>query len=130
MSDEEPARDAGYDDFLDAVAEGESYYLACPEGHGSLPPQQVCPDCGETALDEQPLPETGTIVAHNVVHVPTPRFQEDTPYATAVVDFGPVSVTGQVRGMEPAAVENGMEVTVDVGQTETDGDRLLVFEPV
>ncbi|MFB6109297.1 MAG: Zn-ribbon domain-containing OB-fold protein [Halodesulfurarchaeum sp.] len=129
MSDE-PTRDAGYDDFLDAVDAGEAYYLACPAGHGSLPPQHVCPDCGATDMSEEPLPDVGTILAHTVVHVPTPRFQEDTPYATAVVDFGPVSVTGQVRGIEPAAVENGMDVTIGLGQTETDGDRLLLFEPV
>ncbi|AOW80346.1 hypothetical protein HTSR_1166 [Halodesulfurarchaeum formicicum] len=129
MSDE-PARDAGYDDFLDAIAEGEPYYLECPEGHGSLPPRQVCPDCGASELSESELPEVGTIVAHNVVHVPTPRFLDDTPYATAIVDFGPVNVTGQVRGLDPQDVENGQDVTITIGETETDGDRLVVFEPV
>ena len=128
MSDE--ARDAGYDDFLDAVADGEPYYLECDQGHGSLPPRQVCPDCGDAELTETPLPATGTVEAHNVVHVPTPRFQNDTPYATAIVDFGPVSVTGQVRGVDPQAVENGMEVSISLARTETDGDRVLVFEPV
>lgn len=127
MSDE--ARDEGYDDFLDAVGEGEPYYLECDQGHGSLPPRQVCPDCGDSELDEAALPQVGTIEAHNVVHVPTPRFQDDTPYATAIVDFGPVSVTGQVRGVDPQDVENGMEVTIDIDRTETDGDRVLVFEP-
>lgn len=127
MSDE-PARDAGYDDFLDAVEDGTPYYLECSNGHGSLPPRHVCPDCGDSELSETELPEFGTIQAHNVVHVPTPRFQEDTPYATAIVDFGPVSITGQVRGMEPQGVENGLEVTVDIDRTETDEDRLLVFD--
>ncbi len=127
MSDE--ARDEGYDDFLDAVGEGEPYYLECDQGHGSLPPRQVCPDCGDSELDEATLPRVGTIEAHNVVHVPTPRFQDDTPYATAIVDFGPVSVTGQVRGVDPQDVENGMDVTIDIDRTETDGDRVLVFDP-
>ncbi len=127
MSDE-PARDAGYDDFLDAIEEGEPSYLECPNGHGSLPPRAVCPDCGSTELDDKPLPGTGTIEAHNVVHVPTPRFKDDTPYATAIVDFGPVSVTGQVRGTDPAAVENGLSVQIDVDRTETDDDRLIVFD--
>ncbi len=127
MSDE-PVRDAGYDDFLDAVEEGSPFYLECPEGHGSLPPRHVCPECGDSDLTEVDLPKPGTIVAHNVVHVPTPRFEEDTPYATAIVDFGPVSVTGQVRNEDPQAVENGQSVTIDTDQTETDGDRLLVFD--
>ena len=128
MSDE--ARDEGYDDFLDAVADGEAYYLECDQGHGSLPPRQVCPDCGDSELATTTLPAKGIIEAHNVVHVPTPRFQDDTPYATAIVDFGPVSVTGQVRDVDPHEVENGMEVTLSVDRTETDGDRVLVFDPV
>ena len=129
MSDDE-VRDAGYDDFLDAVEAGEPFYLECAEGHGSLPPRHVCPECGSSELERVELPTAGTIVAHNVVHVPTPRFAEDTPYATAIVDFGPVSVTGQVRGVDPQSVENGREVTIDTDRTETDADRLLVFDPV
>jgi uncharacterized OB-fold protein len=129
MSDE-PARDAGYDDFLDAVAEGEAYYLECPAGHGSLPPRNVCPDCGASPLADADLPANGTIEAHTVVHVATPRFQEDTPYVTAVVDLGPVSVTGQVRGIEPSDIENGQEVSIDIGRSETDDDRVVIFEPM
>jgi hypothetical protein len=129
MSDDE-VRDAGYDDFLDAVEEAEPFYLECPDGHGSLPPRQVCPECGRSELERVDLPTAGTIVAHNVVHVPTPRFAEDTPYATAIVDFGPVSVTGQVRGVDPQSVENGQEVTIDTDRTETNEDRLVVFDPV
>lgn len=129
MSDD-PAGDAGYDELLDAIESGEGYYLECPEGHGSFPPRHVCPHCGDRELEEQPLPETGTIQAHTVVHVPTPRFADDAPYATAVVDFGPVTLTGQVTGVDPSAVENRETVTVDVGRTETDDERLVVFEPV
>ncbi|MFB6085775.1 MAG: Zn-ribbon domain-containing OB-fold protein [Halodesulfurarchaeum sp.] len=129
MSDE-PVRDAGYDDFLDAVGEGSAFYLECPEKHGSLPPRQVCPECGSGELDRTDLPEVGTIVVHNVVHVPTPRFADDTPYATAIADFGPLSLTGQVRIDDPHAVENGQDVTLDTDVTDTNEDRLLVFDLV
>lgn len=126
----ETVRDAGYDDLLDAIGAGNPYYLECPEGHGSFPPRHVCPHCGATSLSESPLPETGEIEAHTLVHVPTPRFLDDAPYVTAVVDFGPVRLTGQVMGMEPETVENGTNVTVEVERTETGDERLLVFEPV
>lgn len=129
MSDEK-ARDAGYDDLMDALEEGEPYYLECPEGHGSLPPRHACPQCGARDLSEEPFPEAGTIEAHTIVHVPTPRFTEDTPYVTAVVDFGAVKITGQVLGVDHDAVENGDQVSIDAGRTETDGERLIVFEPV
>ena len=126
---EDHVRDGGYDDLLDAIAEGQPYYLECPEGHGSFPPRQVCPYCGAAELAETPLPETGQIEAHTVVHVPTPRFVDDAPYVTAVANFGPVRLTGQVTGLSPDEVENGQEIVVDVGRTQTGGERLLVFEP-
>jgi hypothetical protein len=129
MSDDEPARDAGYDDLLDAIEDGEPYYLECAEGHGSLPPRHACPHCGDRDLEETTLPETGTIEAHTTVHVPTPRFLEDAPYVTAVVDFGSVAITGQLIGVDHDQVENGDSVTIDVGRTETDDERLIVFEP-
>lgn len=128
MSDEQ-ARDAGFDDLIDAIEDGQPYYLECSQGHGSLPPRHACPHCGARELQEEPFPDSGTIEAHTVIHVPTPRFTDDTPYVTAVVDFGAVKITGQVIGLEPEAVENGAEVAIDLGRTETDGEPLVVFEP-
>lgn len=130
MSDEESVRDAGYDDLLEAIESGDPYYLECEEGHGSFPPRHVCPKCGARELTERALPGSGTVEAHTKVHVPTPRFQDDAPYVTAVVEFGPVSLTGQVKGIAPDDVENGLEVSVDVARTQTDEDKLIVFEPV
>lgn len=120
-------RYAGFDDFLDAVAAGEPEYLLCPAGHASLPRQRVCPECGERDLRERALPTEGTIEAHTVVHVPAPAFADDAPYATALAAFGPLELTGVVRGVDPSAVEYGLPVELEVGETETDGDRLLVF---
>jgi len=125
MTDE--TRDAGYDDWLDAVESGESYYLKCPNGHGSLPPRHACPQCADRNLAEEPLPESGEIAAHTVVHVATPRFVDDVPYATAVAAFGPVRLTGVVRGVEPDEVANGATVEAAVGESETTGERLLVL---
>jgi uncharacterized OB-fold protein len=125
MSDE--VRDAGYDDFLDALAEGEGHYLECAEGHGSLPPRSVCPHCGDRDLSETPLPETGTVDSCSTIHVPTPSFADDAPYVVAVVDFGSVRLTGQVRAT-PENVEVGTEVSPGVGETATTGERLVTFE--
>lgn len=127
MSDD--VRDAGYDDWLDAVEEGQAYYLECPEGHGSLPPRRVCPDCGATDLEEVDLPGVGVIETFTITHVPTPAFEDDAPYATAVANFGPVSVTGQVVGIDVEDVENGLEVELDVTVSATTGERVLGFSP-
>ena len=131
MTDSESVRDEGYDEFLDALAaeDMDGYYLECPNGHGSLPPRRACPHCGETALEETPLPDDGRVVTYTVVHVPTPQFEADAPYVTAIADFGSVRLTGIVRGIDPDTVETGLTVWPTVEETETTGRRLLVFRP-
>ncbi|MFC7155393.1 Zn-ribbon domain-containing OB-fold protein [Halomarina halobia] len=121
-------RNEGFDDLLDAIEAGEGYYLRCPDGHGSLPPRRVCPHCGARDLDERPLPESGTVATYTVVRVPTPQFDEDAPYATAVVDFGTVRLTGIVDA-DPEAVETGMTVGATLGESTTTGERLVRFVP-
>lgn len=128
MSDDE-VRDAGFDDWFDRLEAGDPTYLACPNGHGSLPPRRVCPDCGATDLTEEPVPEAGRIETVTVTHVPTPSFEADAPYAAAVADFGPVSLTGQVVGIDPDDVEVGATVTLECTVSETTGDRVVAFRP-
>lgn len=123
------ARDDGYDDWLDAVNAGDAYYLECPNGHGSLPPRRVCPQCGVADLAAEPLPDTGTVETVTVVHIATPRLADDAPYATVIADFGPVRVTGMTRGVDPSEVEVGTSVAPAVGESETTGERVLLLEP-
>ncbi|ELY59621.1 Zn-ribbon domain-containing OB-fold protein [Natronolimnohabitans innermongolicus] len=127
---ESETRDAGFDEWLDAAEEDDAYFLECPEGHGSLPPRRVCPDCGATDLEEVPLPDTGEIRTFTVTHVPTPAFEEDAPYATAVASFGSVRITGQIVGIDLERVETGLEVEIEVTVSETTGERVLSFTPV
>ncbi|MGQ3412184.1 Zn-ribbon domain-containing OB-fold protein [Natrinema sp. LN54] len=130
MSDSEnEVHDAGFDDWLAAAEEGDAYYLECANGHGSLPPRRVCPDCGSTDLAEADLPETGEIQTFTVTHVPTPAFEDDAPYATAVVDFGSVRLTGQVVGIDPEAVETGLSVELEITVSETTGERVIGLRP-
>jgi uncharacterized OB-fold protein len=125
----EETRDAGYDDFLDALAEGEPYYLESTSGNGWLPPRRIDPDTGEREFTEEPLPETGEILTSTVTHVAGPSFAADAPFVVAVADFGPVRITGQVRGVDNEDVEIGQTVEIGIGESES-GDRIVVFEPV
>lgn len=122
-------RNEGYDDWLDAIEAGKGYYLDCPNGHGSLPPRRVCTHCGEPELTERPLADSGSLETHTVVHVATPQLEDDTPYITAIAEFGPVRLTGMLRGGDPGSVEPALEVVLSVETTETTGDRVLVFRP-
>ncbi|WP_159902130.1 Zn-ribbon domain-containing OB-fold protein [Salinirussus salinus] len=135
MSEDGP-RDAGYDDFLDAVEAGEPYYLESPSGNGWLPPREFDPETGERELTEEPLPETGEVLTKTVVNVAGPSFADDAPYIVAVAQFGPVRLTGQIRvegqkrGVGSEEVEVGQAVEIDVGHNETEGERVVVLEPV
>jgi hypothetical protein len=119
--------DAGYDEWLEAVDNGEGYYLRCAEGHGSLPPRRVCPHCGSTDLDHEPLPATGTVETYTVCYVGGPDFEDEGPYATVVADFDDVRLTGVARGVDPEDVTVGMVVEPVVGTNRTTGDDLLVL---
>jgi uncharacterized OB-fold protein len=130
MSDDDVVRDGGYDDFLDAVEEGEPYYLAGSGDNGWLPPRIRNPETGERDLSEEPLPDTGEVLTLTTVYVSGPSFVDDAPYVVAIVDFGPVQITGQVRGVDPDNVEIGQSVEIGADRTETTGERLVVFDPI
>ncbi|MFC7021381.1 MULTISPECIES: Zn-ribbon domain-containing OB-fold protein [Haloarcula] len=125
----EAAPDGQYDAWLDAIEAGEGYYLECANGHGWLPPRRICPECRSRDLGEERLPDSGKVTTHTTITVPTPQFEDDAPYVTAVADFGSVSITGMVRGIDPEDVEIGTVVGVEVGERVTTGDRAVVFRP-
>lgn len=129
MTDFETARDGAFDDWLDAIEEGEPHYLECGEGHGFLPPRRICPECGSREMTEEVLPETGVVETFTVINVAAPDFSEDTPYTTAIAQFGPVRITGVMPDIDSEEVETGMEVKIALGERETTGDDLVLFEP-
>jgi uncharacterized OB-fold protein len=119
-------REDGYDDLLDAVETGSGYYLACSNGHGSLPPREVCPTCGDADLSQTSLPQRGTVVTFTEVAVPTPRFAGDRP-VVAIAEFGAVRLTGRVDSDHTIAIGDPVEPAVG---TAPDGQRHLVFRTV
>lgn len=122
------ARDAGFDDLLDAIDAEGPFYLACPDGHGSLPPRRLCPECHSQELVQEPLPTTGEITTYTVVAVPAPRFSDEAPYVTAIVNFGPVHLTGQVRGVDPDDVTVGQRVSLAVDRGVDPDERFVAFD--
>ena len=126
MSD---SRHAGFDDFLDAVEQGEPYYLEGTEGDGYLPPRRIDAATGTEELSESSLPETGELLTYTQTHVASPEFADDAPFVVAIAEFGPVKITGQVRDIDPEDVEIGQEVELGIDYTETKDKRVLVFTP-
>lgn len=118
-----------HDEFCEAIEAGDPFYLACPEGHGLVPPRRVCPHCGAQTLTAEPLPGPGQVQASTVVHVATSAFADNVPYVTAIAEFGPVSLTGVITESTADTVEKGTPVTVNIDRTETRQRPTLVFEP-
>lgn len=125
MSDE--IQNDGYDQALDAIDAGEPYALECPNGHQSMPPRRVCPECGESELEEVDVPVSGDLLSYNVTYVPTPDFKEDVPFVLGIAEFGDVRLTGRVQA-DAEDVEIGMPVEVGLGESETTERPLIVFE--
>jgi hypothetical protein len=123
------ADDEGFTEWRDALDTDEPYYLECENGHGSLPPRRVCPRCGSRDLSEQSLPETGSVETFTAVHIAPPQFVDDVPYVTAIASFGPVQITGVLRGVDHEDVESGLAVTPTVETTETKYEPLVVLRP-
>lgn len=119
-----------YDEWVDALADGEGFYFACPEGHGSLPPRRTCPHCGATDLTQELLPETGALDTFSVLHVATPRFAAETPYAVGIADFGPVRLTGVVRDIDFDEIETGLSVEPGVDRTAGTDEPVVVLRPI
>jgi hypothetical protein len=123
----EDIRNEGYDDAIDAIGEGDPYYLECSNGHASMPPRRLCPECGDDDLSEVDMPTSGELISYNVTYVPTPDFADDTPYVLGIAEFGDVRLTGQIRA-EADDVEVGMPVSVGLDESETTGERLIAFD--
>ena len=120
-------RDEGYDEWIEAIEKDEGYALECSNGHGSLPPRRLCPECGDSELERRPLPDSGTLDTFSTIHVATPAFTEDAPYVVAIADFGLVRLTSQLRGVEEPEV--GIRVGAGIEDRKTEEEPLLVFRP-
>lgn len=119
-----------FDDFAAAIDAGEAHYLACEAcGEATLPPREICPDCGGTDLTETPLPERGEVLSFTEISVTIPKFQGETPYTCVLAEVADgLSLTGQLRGGTAEAVAIGDEVVVGVESRES-GTPVVTFRP-
>jgi|AntRauTorcE11898_2_1112593.scaffolds.fasta_scaffold45722_2 uncharacterized OB-fold protein len=125
MSDE--IQNDGYDQAIEAIGQGEPYAFECPNGHQSMPPRRVCPECGESDLDEVDIPTSGELLTYNVTHVPTPDFKADVPFVLGIAEFGDVRLTGIVEA-DADEVEIGIPVELGLGESETTERPLITFD--
>ena len=120
-----------YDDLLSAIENGEPQYLRCTEcEHATLPPRQVCPSCGQQALEEAPLSDTGWVQSYTEITVTTPKFHGEAPYTVVLAEFTEgVSLTGQLHGATAEDITVGDQVRLSVERRE-EQPGIISFHPV
>ncbi|SEP10618.1 hypothetical protein SAMN04487948_11454 [Halogranum amylolyticum] len=122
---------AWFETFTDEVESGEPQALACEAcGSATLPPRQVCPECGSPELTQTSLSDRGRIVSFTEISVTIPKFHGETPYTVVLAELNKgVVLTGQLREVTADDVAIGDEVQLGV-EARDDGTSLLTFRPV
>ncbi|MEV0704092.1 OB-fold domain-containing protein [Saccharopolyspora sp. NPDC050389] len=105
-------RDTAY--FWEGTAAGELRIQRCGQcGLLRHPPGPMCPECGATKRTHLVSEGIGEIYSYIVHHHP-PVPGKELPLVVALVELDEgVRMLGELRGVEPAAVEIGQRVVVD-----------------
>src|SRR5215470_18930349 len=85
--------------FWDGCAAGELRIQRCREcGKPYFYPRPVCPECGSTDVEWFTASGRATLYSYVINHRPAPGFEDDAPYAIAVVQLaeGPRMMTNLV----------------------------------
>jgi uncharacterized OB-fold protein len=118
--------------FWDGARERRLRIQRCLEcGRYYFYPRPVCPHCGSTKVEWVDASGRASLYSYVINHRPAPGWEEDGPYAIAVVELeeGP-RMMASIAGLEPTpeALVLDMALTVDF---EPRGDYMLpIFRPV
>lgn len=113
-----------YDDWAEAVREGELVGLECDDcGNVTGTPKAACTDCGSRSLSRVTLPDEGTVYSETTVAVAPIGF--DGGYKVGIVQVGDARVLGRLE--EDAEI--GDEVALSgVFEREGEDEPAPVFE--
>ena len=117
--------------FWDGCAAGELRIQRCTDcGRPYFYPRPVCPSCGSRAVEWFTASGRATLYSYVISHRPAPGFDNDLPYAIAVVELaeGPrmmTNIVGVPNTPEDLVLDMALRVTF-----EQRGEvSLPVFEP-
>jgi len=90
-----------------------------------FPQREVCPYCRRKSLgkmEEVKLSGKGTIITYTIIHSPPSKFENQIPYAMAIVelDEGP-RITAQITDCDIEKIEIGMRVEAAFRRIQDDG---------
>jgi hypothetical protein len=111
-------------DFWDGAKAGNLRLQKCDEcAHVYFPPRPFCPKCASRSVTSFNATGKGKLHSYVINHRPAPGFEDDAPYAIAVVmlDEGPKMMTNLV-GVEqtPEALQLDMPLQVSFEKVNDD----------
>jgi uncharacterized OB-fold protein len=105
--------------FWDGCARGELRLQRCRHcGKPYFYPRPVCPSCGSTDVEWFTASGRATLYSYVINHRPAPGFEDDGPYAIAVVELaeGPrmmTNLTGVPNTPEDLILDMELQVTFE-----------------
>jgi len=87
-----------------------------------FPARRVCPSCRKREMRSVNLSRRATVISSTVVHVAPPEFQNETPYALALIETPEgARMMAQVVDCNPAKVRPGSEVALEFRRIRAEG---------
>jgi uncharacterized OB-fold protein len=117
--------------FFDGTRRGELLIQRCADcGHHFFYPRSSCPSCGSTSVAWVTASGRARLHTYVINHRPAPGFEDEAPYAIAIVELaeGPRMMTNIV-GIDatPEALVLDMDLVVDFDER---GDEVVpIFRP-
>ena len=104
-------------DFIDFLDKGQVAGTKCKScGMVFYPPRADCYKCLQSDMEWFPVEGTGRLVTFSQLMYAPVGFNEDLPYAIALLDFGGYKVFGRIGDVPLEEVEVGMDLKVAVNQ--------------
>ncbi|MBI4879987.1 MAG: Zn-ribbon domain-containing OB-fold protein [Planctomycetes bacterium] len=97
-------------------------------GYVAFPPRLICPVCKAREFQTVTLANTGKIETFTVIRVAPSDFEDEVPYAMAVIklDDG-VQVTAQVVDVDLDELKIGDRVRIEFRRISQDGEAGVIF---
>jgi len=117
--------------YWEGAALGELRIQRCRScGRHYFYPRRGCPDCGSTDVEWTTVSGRARLHTYLINHRPAPGFEEDAPYAIAVVELeeGPRMMTNIV-GIENTPESLVLDMTLEVTFEARGDSSIPVFRP-
>jgi uncharacterized OB-fold protein len=98
--------------FVDYLEEGKVMTTRCRQCGGTFfPPKADCPKCLSDDVEWIEIKGTGKLATYTIVNYGPSGFEDDAPYALAIVDFDGLRVFGRLsKNIAEADMAVGMEL--------------------